>query len=152
MRMSNPIRSCAATVVLLSIFAAQGVALSDDKPAGEMWQQTISMEMAGMNMPPRTMQICVPAGKAQEAFSKPQGPGVGGNCSVQDAKHEGNRFTAKFICTGKQPIQGTIENIFEGDHSKVTMIMSMSGQQMTMKTDSQKVGTACTPRTLPGAK
>jgi hypothetical protein len=149
MRMSNPIRSCAATVVLLSIFAAQGVALSDDKPAGEMWQQTISMEMAGMNMPPRTMQICVPAGKAQEAFSKPQGPGVGGNCSVQDAKHEGNTFTARFICTGKQPSQGTIETIVEGDHVKGTITVAVSGQQMTMKTDAQKVGTACTPQAMP---
>jgi hypothetical protein len=28
----------------------------------------------------------------------------------------------------------------------------MNGQQMTMKGDSQKLGTPCTPKTLPGAK
>ena len=152
MRISIPIRVGIAATVLLAVVGAKVTVLADDKPAGEMWKETMSMQMAGMSMPPRTMEVCLPVGRAQEALSKPQGPGMGENCSVQDAKHEGNRFTAKFICTGKQPIQGTIENIFEGDHSKVTMIMSMSGQQMTMKTDSQKVGTACTPRTLPAAK
>jgi hypothetical protein len=152
MRISNPIRVCAATAAWLSAPGAQGTALADDKPAGEMWQQTTSMEMTGMNMPPHTTQVCVPPGKAQEAFSKPQGPGMGENCMVQDAKHEGNRFTAKFICTGKQPSQGTIETIVDGDHVKGTITVAVSGQQMTMKTDSQKLGTPCTPRAMPGPK
>jgi hypothetical protein len=152
MRNSNRIRLSTAATALLVVLGAQVVALADDKPAGETWQETMSMEMAGMAMPPRTMEVCVPAGKAQETLSKPQGPGMGDNCSVQDAKQDGNKFTAKFICTGKQPVQGTIENLFEGDHSRMTMIMSMNGQQMTMKTESKKVGTACTPRVMPGAK
>ncbi len=152
MRISNPISICAASAALLSVLGAPGRALADDKPLGETWQQTMSMEMAGMNMPPRTMQVCVPPGKAQEAFSKPQGPGMGENCTVRDAKHEGNRFTAKFICTGKQPSQGTIETIVEGDHVKGTITVAVSGQQMSMKTDSQKLGTPCTPRAMPGPK
>jgi hypothetical protein len=141
-----------AAIAVLTIFGASVMATADDKPAGEMWHQTMSMEMPGMTMPPRTLDVCLPSGKAQESLSKPQGPGVGDNCSVQDAKHEGNRYTAKFICTGKQPVQGTIENIFEGDHSKLTMVLSLNGQQMTMKTDAQKVGTPCTPRSMPGTK
>ncbi len=152
MRISNQFRHCSAATALLAVLGAQMVALADDKPAGETWQETMSMEMAGMSMPSRTVEVCVPAGKAQEALSKPQGPGMGDNCSVQDAKQDGNKFTAKFICTGKQPVQGSIETIFEGDHSKGTMTMSMNGQQMTMKTDSKKLGTACTPRTVAGAK
>jgi hypothetical protein len=152
MRMSSPLLIVSATFAMLAIPATRLVALADDKPAGETWHQTISMEMAGMTMPPRTMGVCVPPGKAQEALSKPQGPGMGENCSVQDARHEGNRFTAKFICTGKQPSQGTIETIVEGDHVRGTVTLAVSGQQMTMKTDSQKVGTACTPRALPGPK
>ena len=152
MRISKQIRVSSAASALLGVLGAQMVALADEKPAGEMWRETMGIDMAGMSMPPRTTEVCLPAGKAQAALSKPQGPGMGDNCSVQDQKHEGNRFTATFICTGKQPIQGTIENIFEGDHSKVTMTMAMSGQQMTMKIDSQKVGTPCTPRSMPGAK
>jgi hypothetical protein len=152
MRSFNQIRVSIAAMALLAVLGARLVVLADDKPAGETWRETMSMEMAGMTMPPRTMEVCVPAGKAQEALSKPQGPGMGENCSVQDAKHEGNKFTAKFICSGKQPVQGTVENVIEGDHSKGTMTISMNGQQMTMKTESQKVGTPCTPKTMPGAK
>ena len=103
-------------------------------------------------MPPRTSQVCVPKGKAEEALSKPQGPGMGDNCSVQDAKHEGNKYSAKFLCTGKQSVQGTVETIVEGDHAKTTMTMQMNGQILTMKNDSQKLGTACTLKTIPGAK
>ena len=152
MRIANQIRVGTAATAVLAVLGAQVVALADDKPAGEMWRETMSMEMAGMTMPPRTMEVCVPAGKAQEALSKPQGPGMGDNCTIQDAKHEGNKFSAKLICTGKQPMQGTIENVDEGDHSKGTMIFSMNGQQMTMKTDSQKLGTPCTPKVMPAAK
>ncbi len=152
MRFANQIRASSAATALFAVLGAQVVALADEKPAGEMWQETMSMQMAGMTMPPRTMEVCVPAGKAQEALSKPQGPGMGDNCSVQEAKTDGNRFTAKFICTGKQPMQGTIENVIEGGHSMGTMTVSVNGQQMTMKTDSKKLGTACTPRTMPGAK
>src|SRR5580658_8907566 len=152
MRYSNQIRVRTAATAVLAVLGAQAVALAEDKPAGELWQETMSMEMAGMSMPPRTMEVCVPPGKAQEALSKPQGPGMGDNCSIQDAKTDGNKFTARFMCSGKQPVQGTIENIFEGDHSKGTMTLSLNGQQMTMKTDSKKLGTPCTPRTVPGAK
>ena len=152
MRISNQLRIGGAASAVLMIVGARVVALADDKPAGEMWQQTISMEMAGMNMPPRTLQVCVPHGKADEALSTPHGPGMGDNCSVQDAKRDGNKFSAKFICTGKQAMEGTVESIVEGDHAKTTMTMAMNGQTMTMHTQSQKLGAACTPPARPGAK
>ncbi len=152
MRISRQVRVSTAATAVITVLGAQVMALADDKPAGETWQQTTSMDMAGMSMPPRTAEVCLPAGKAQETLSKPQGPGMGDNCTIENPKHDGNKFTARFICTGKRPVQGTIENIFEGRHSKMTMTMSMGGQQVTTKVDSQKVGTPCTPKTMPGAK
>ncbi|HTY93730.1 MAG TPA: DUF3617 family protein [Steroidobacteraceae bacterium] len=151
MRMLTQVRILAAAASL-AVLGTQPVAQADDKPTGELWRQTTSMQMAGMAMPARTFEVCVPPGKADEALSKPQGPGMGDNCSLQDAKREGNRFTAKFICTGKQPMQGTVESIFEGDHTRTTMTMSMGGQSMVMKTDSQKLGTPCTPKFVPGGR
>jgi hypothetical protein len=139
------------SIALLGIVGVQVTALADDKPAGELWQQTMTIEMTGMTMPSHTLEVCVPPGKADEALSKPQGPGMNGNCTVQDAKREGNRFTARFSCAGKQPVAGTIESVVEGDHATGTITVSMNGQQMTMKTDSHKVGTACTPTAVPGA-
>jgi hypothetical protein len=32
------------------------------------------------------------------------------------------------------------------------MSFSMNGQQVTLKVDSQKIGTACTPTAIPGTK
>jgi hypothetical protein len=145
-------RICGAATALFAILGAQVVALADEAPAGEMWQVTMTMEMAGMTMPARTTQVCVPKGKAQEALSRPQGPGMGDNCSIQDSSHDGSHYSAKFMCTGKQPVQGTVETVFDGDHAKTTMSLQINGQTMTMKNDSQKVGTACTPKTMPGAK
>ncbi len=152
MRISTQVRVSTAATALLAVLGAQGVALADDKPAGEMWRLSTSMEMPGMAMPARTMEMCLPKGKEQETLSKPQGPGMGSNCSVQNVKREGNKFSAAIMCTGQQPMQGTVESVFEADHAKTTMIMSMNGQQITMKTDSQKIGTPCTPTTPPGAK
>jgi hypothetical protein len=152
MRIFRQARVGGAASALLAILGAQVVALADEAPAGETWQVTVTMEMAGMNMPPRTMEVCVPKGKAREALSKPQGPGMGDNCSMQDASQDATHYAAKFICTGKQTVQGTVESTFEADHARTTMTMQMNGQTMTMKNESQKLGTACTPKSVPGAK
>lgn len=152
MRTFSQARVYGAASAFLAILGAQVVALADEAPTGEMWQVSMTMEMAGMNMPARTMQVCVPKGKAQEALSKPQGPGAGDNCSIQDATHDATHYSAKFMCTGKQPMQGTVDTIFSGDHATSTMTMQISGQTMTMKNESQKLGTPCTPKAMPGAK
>jgi hypothetical protein len=151
MHKSNTVRVCGAATALVVILGAQVVALADE-PTGQMWRESTTMEMPGMTMPAHTMEVCVRTGKEDEALSRPQGPGMGNNCAIQDQKHDGNKFTATMICTGKQPVQGTIEVIRNGDHSTTTMVLSMNGTQMTMKTDAQKIGTPCTPRALPGAQ
>jgi hypothetical protein len=152
MRISRHVRVSTVATALLAGMGAQVVALADDKPAGEMWRLSTTMDMPGMTMPARTMEMCLPKGKEQETLSKPQGPGMSSNCSVQDVKRDGNKFSATLMCTGQRPMQGTVESVYEGDHAKTTMVMSMNGQQITMKMDSQKIGTPCTPTVPPGAK
>jgi Protein of unknown function (DUF3617) len=147
MNKSNPIRIYGAASALVVILGAQVVALADE-PTGQMWRESTTMEMPGMAMPAHTMEVCVRTGKEDEALSRPQSPGMNNNCAVQDAKHDGNKFTATMICTGKQPMQGSIEVIRNGDHSTTTIVFSMNGTQMTMKTDAQKIGTPCTPKAL----
>ncbi len=152
MRIFSQARVCGAASALLAIVGAQVAALADDAPAGETWQVTMSMQMAGMSMPPRSTQVCVPKGKAKETLSKPQGPGMGDNCTVQDVTQDGAHYSAKFMCTGKQAMQGTVDTTVSADHAKTTLTMQMNGQTMTMLNDSHKVGTPCTPKTTPGAK
>jgi len=146
-------RRYGAAAFCLAILGSRAAALADDKPVGELWQQSVTIEMTGMSMPPHTTDICVPPGKANEALSKPQAPGMTGECTIQDARQEGNRFTARFTCNGKPPAQGTIESIVEGDHARGTITLTMSGQQpMIVKSDAHKVGTACTPEGVPGTR
>jgi len=147
---SSPVRVYGAASALVAILGAQVVALADE-PTGQMWRESTTMVMPGMTMPAHTMEVCVRTGKEDEALSRPQAPGMNNNCAVQDQKRDGNKFTATLVCTGKQPMQGTIEVIHNGDHSTMTMVFSMNGTQMTMKTDSQKIGTPCTPRAIPVA-
>jgi len=151
MRILSQARVYGAASAFLAILGTQVVALADDS-TGEMWQISTSMQMAGMSMPARTMQVCVPKGKAQEALSKPRGPGMGDSCSIQDVTQDASHYAAKFMCTGKQTVQGTVETLFGGDHAKTTMTMQMNGQTMTINNDSQKLGTPCTPTKMPGAK
>jgi hypothetical protein len=151
MHKSSPLRVSGAASALLVILGAQVVALADE-PTGQMWRESTTMEMPGMTMPAHTMEVCVRTGKEDEALARSQGPGMNNNCAVQDQKRDGNKFTATLICTGKQPMQGTIEVIHNGDHSTTTMVFSMNGTQMTMKTDSQKIGTPCTPKAILGAQ
>jgi hypothetical protein len=150
MRKVSPVRLYGAATALLGILGAQVVAIAD-APTGVTWQESTTMEMPGMTMPAHAMQVCIAPGKEDEALSKPQSPGIGGNCSVQDMQHDGNKFTAKLICTGKTPMQGTVERVGDGDHFVTTIVMSMEGQQLTLKTEAQKVGTPCTPKAIPGA-
>ncbi len=105
-----------------------------------------------MTMPARPFEQCIAPGKENEALSKPQAPGMADNCSIQDKKIDGNKFTATLICTGKNAMQGTVEIVHDSDHLAINFSMPMQGQQITMKTDLQKVGTPCTPKAIPGAQ
>lgn len=152
MRIFRQARVVGAASAFLAILGAQVVALADDSTGGEMWQVTTSMQMAGMTMPPRTMQVCIAKGKEREALSKPQGPGMGDNCTTQVANQDATHYSLKFMCTGKQAVQGTVDTVVEGGHAKMIMTMQVNGQTMTMTNDSQNTGTACAPKAMPGPK
>jgi hypothetical protein len=149
MRKFSPVRAYGAAIALLAILGAQVVALADP-PTGVLWRGNTTMEMPGMAMPGHPMEMCIAPGKENETLSKPPAT-MSGDCSVQDQKFDGNRFTAKLVCTGKNPGQGTVEATHDGDHFLSTIVMSMQGMQVTIKNELQKVGTPCTPKAIPGA-
>ena len=76
MRIIRQARVYGAATALLAILGAQVVALADDSTAGEMWQMTMSMEMAGMSMPARTMRNV-----------RAQGQGAGGAVEAPGSGH-----------------------------------------------------------------
>ncbi|MET0292578.1 MAG: DUF3617 family protein [Steroidobacteraceae bacterium] len=125
--------ACVVAVAAPSLAAAQ-------KVPGEKWKQSVGIEMAGMKMPARSFEVCVPVGKAEQALAKPP---ENENCQVNNAKQSGNKFSADIVCTGKQAMQGHIETTTEGNRNYGKMQMTAEGMTMNMNFDSTKLGTAC---------
>lgn len=109
------------------------------KAPGELWRHTVSMEMQGMSMPGQTSEVCVPKGKEKESAALPERS----DCRIYDAQQSGNRYTAKFECTGKDPMRGSMETIQEGDRIRGKMTMQSDGDTMTMRYDMQRLNKAC---------
>jgi hypothetical protein len=128
------IRICTPAVALLAL-APLALAAGKTVP-GEKWQQNITMQMQGMSMPMGTHEVCAPAGKPTELL-KPEK-----NCAVTNLRQSGNKTSADIKCTGKDAIEGSVEQIVEGNHVRGTMHMHSGEGDMTMKIDSQKLG-AC---------
>jgi hypothetical protein len=135
------------TFRIASAVALAGLALSFAAPSlaqktvpGEMWRQTMSMEAAGMKMPGRTSEICVPIGKAAESLARPQD---NDKCEMSDMKSTANGFSATMRCAGKEPMEGTIDSRTEGNTVKSRMQMKMNDMSMTMNSESTKLGAAC---------
>lgn len=133
----NALLAIASAVLVLSTTPA----LAQKTVPGEKWRNTVSMEAMGMKMPGRTMEACVPVGKANEALARPQDNDS--NCEMYDVKQSGNKFSGKMRCTGKQPMEGTIESESDGNRVKGKMSMTTGGQSMNMTYDGEKLGQAC---------
>jgi hypothetical protein len=111
------------------------VANAADAPPGVRWRQTQSMEMMGMSMPAQTMEFCLEAG----SDSLPIKPDK--NCTMHDVRRSASGATFKMSCTGKDAFEADGEMSFLGpDHTRSTMRVRMDEGEMTMKSESQKIG------------
>jgi hypothetical protein len=130
----------AGTVACLVALALPSLSHAQKKVPGEKWRQTISMEASGMKLPARTLEVCVPVGKAEEALARPP---ENNDCKLSDVQRSGNKFSANIQCAGKTPMEGRIEQTSEGNRTIGKMQMKMQGMSMNMNFDSTKLGTAC---------
>jgi uncharacterized protein DUF3617 len=128
------------TLACAIAFAIPSLSLAQKKVPGEKWKQTVSIEAAGMKMPARTLEVCVPVGKAEEALARPPD---NNDCKMTDVQRSGNKFSGNLHCTGKTPVEGRIEMTTEGNRTVGKMQMQMQGMTMNMNTESTKLGTAC---------
>jgi hypothetical protein len=93
-----------------------------------------------MKMPARTLEVCVPVGKAEETLARPP---ENNDCKLSDVQRSGNKFAANIQCTGKNPVEGRIEQTTEGNRTIGKLRMQMQGMTMSMNTESTRLGTAC---------
>jgi hypothetical protein len=131
------LRASARNVTLsLSLLASVSAFAAGKTVPGEKWQQNITVQMEGMSMPMGNTEICAPVGKPTELLKPDK------NCSVSNYKQSGNKMSADVKCTGKDAMQGSIEQIIDGNRIHGTAHMRSSDGEMTMKMESQKLG-AC---------
>ena len=136
---SAAFRRLACLAVGVAVASATQAAWAQKKVPGELWRQTMTMEMQGMSMPGRTSEVCIPKGRELEAAARPEDP----NCRIYDQKQSGNRFTAKMECTGKDAMRGTMETVSEGNRVRGTITTQSDGETMTMRFDTTRLGKAC---------
>ena len=120
---------------------AQGV---HAQSAGDLYEVTVKMEIAGMpmQMPATTHRNCVKKGGSDADLVPHQD-----NCKVTDARRTGNRLTFAIACTGRDAMNGTGDFTFAGDGyaGQIRMVGKMENQdmQMTQTITGRRVG-ACT--------
>lgn len=140
---SAPLRARRFVLVLAVVVVVAGVVApvvqAQKKAQGELWRHTASMEMEGMSMPGRTSEVCVPKGREQESAALPERS----DCRIYDAQQSGNRYAAKFECSGKDPMRGSMETTREGDRIRGRMTMESKDGAMTMRYDMQRLNKAC---------
>ena len=130
---SNIARLLIASALLL----ACGAAAAAQTVPGERWQHKMTMQMGGMSMPIPGGEVCAPAGQAAQELAKPDK-----NCTVSNVRQSGNRFSADVKCTGKEAMEGTMEMTTGPDLMTGKMTVRSADGEMTMVTESRKLG-AC---------
>ena len=113
--------------------------------AGDLYEVTVRMEMAGMpmQMPAMTHRNCVKKGGSDADLVPHQD-----NCTVTDAKRTGNRLTFAIACTGRDAMKGNGDFTFAGDgySGQIRLAGKMENEdvQVTQAITGRRVG-ACAP-------
>ena len=138
-------RSGKATVAASALVALAWAQAVHAQAAGDLYEVTVRMEMAGMptQMPAITHRNCLKKGGSDADLVPHQD-----NCTVTDAKRTGNRLTFAIACTGRDAMKGTGDFTFagEGYSGQIRLAGKMEGQdvQVTQAITGRRVG-ACAP-------
>ena len=127
----------ARLLIASALVLACGIAAAAQTVPGERWQHKMTMQMGGMSMPIPGGEVCAPVGQAAQELAKPDK-----NCTVSNAKQSGNKFSANVKCTGKEAMEGTMEMTTGPDLMTGKMTVRSADGEMTMVTESRKLG-AC---------
>jgi hypothetical protein len=124
----------ACTVAGMAAFAQQ-------KVPGEKWRTKVAMETQGFSMPARTIEMCLPKGKPEEAMHQQQ---ENSNCAVSNVKTVGAKTSADIKCSGKDAMEGHMEMERLGEKSMRGSMDAKTGEMaMKMKYEYTALGEAC---------
>jgi len=124
------------TASVLTLACAAVLAAGQTVP-GERWQHKMTMQMGGMSMPMPAGEVCAPVGQAAQELANPDQ-----NSTVSIVMQSGYRFSADVKCVGKDAMEGSMEMTTGPDHMTGKMTVRSADGEMTMVTESRKLG-AC---------
>jgi len=123
-----------AGLALAALVHAQG--------SDELWNMSTRMEVAGMQMPGSSQQVCMKKGE-QRAEDLQQDK----NCKVTEQRVVGNKMTWKIVCTGKDAMTGTGEMTRTADSMDGRMRMKTSdGDEVSIVYTGKRAG-GCNAKT-----
>lgn len=134
----SPLRILFVSVALIALPAVAAFAADGATEPGVRWKMTSKMNAMGMSMPSQTVEVCSPVSAKETPMPLDKG------CEIVSRHSSGNTETAKFRCTGKDAMEGTIETKHLGPdryHSK--MHMTSADGDMDGETDAEKLPGTC---------
>lgn len=134
MHAASRLASALAGLALAAPVQAQG--------PDELWNMSTRMEMAGMQMPATSQQVCMKKDE-QRAENLQQDK----NCKVTEQRVVGNKMTWKIVCTGKDAMTGTGEMTRTADSMDGRMRMKdKDGDEMNIVYTGKRAG-GCNAKT-----
>lgn len=128
MNAASRLVSASAGLALAALVHAQG--------PDELWNMSTRMEVAGMQMPGSSQQVCMKKGE-QRAEDLQQDK----NCKVTEQRVVGNKMTWKIVCTGKEAMTGTGEMTRTADSMDGRMRMKTSdGDEVSIVYTGKRAG------------
>jgi hypothetical protein len=120
----------------LAAFALATTAAAQAPTPGWKWRIKTSMSMMGMSMPASTAEVCTPKDKP-DAAPVEQRP----ECRIYDYKTVGKTTSMKMSCTGKDPMEGSMEITYDSpEHYIGKMNAKMNGESMVMNYEGKRIG------------
>jgi hypothetical protein len=122
------------------------VAFAEPKMQAGQYTVTITVEMNGRQMPPRTTSHCATREHVGDAKSFLKAMQQDKSCQIDNFKMSGSTASFDMTCTDRGQAKGHVDATFTGKGVDSTMTMSMAnpktGEQMTMKmlTHSERTG------------
>ena len=133
-------KSLFASAILVAL-AVVVYAQAPPMRAGQ-WENTVQMQMPGMQMPDMKSSQCITPEQLQKdpATGLPSGLNAPGACKVSDYKVVDSTVSWKMVCTGAQAMTGDGELVFVGDTYSGTIKMMMPQGAMSMKMSGKRLG------------
>lgn len=124
-------RNAVAAVLCFAVTTA--VAAPD---SGDRYRVTTKMQMAGMSMPGKPVEVCTARANPVSEQAVPKDK----DCEVQNFRIEGSKASYHIVCTGKSAMTGDGEMETLPDGYRGSMKAQVQGQQITMSYEGKRIG------------